>query len=102
MFYAVIRVGGKQYKVSEGDTIEVQKLSQKDGRVSFEEVLLIAKDKDVKLGNPTLKAKVTGKILEQKRGDKIRVAKFKSKVRFRRVAGFRPQISVVKIEKIEE
>lgn len=99
--YAVIKTGGKQYKVSEGDIIEVQKLSDKEGKVIFDEVLLLVSDKATKVGTPTVKAKVTGKILENKKGDKVRVAKFKSKVRYRRVTGFRPQISVVKIEKIE-
>ncbi len=99
--YAVIKIGGKQYKVSEGDTIEVQKLNSKDGKIEFDEVLLLASDRNVKIGNPTVsKAKVTGKILENKKGKKIRVAKFKSKVRYRRVTGFRPQISVVRIDKI--
>lgn len=100
--YAVIKSGGKQYRVSEGDTIELQKFSHKDGKVIFEDVLLLATEKGVKIGNPNVKAKVTGKVLEDKKGDKVRVAKFKSKVRFRRVTGFRPQITVVKIEKIEE
>lgn len=99
--YAVIKSGNKQYKVSQGDTIEVQKIPSKDGKVTFEEILLLSTDKGVKVGAPFLKAKVTGKVLENKKGDKVRVAKFKSKVRFRRVTGFRPQISVVKIEKIE-
>lgn len=99
--YAIIKAGGKQYKVSEGDTIEVQKNQDKDSKVTFEEVLLLVTDKGIKVGNPTVKAKVTGKVLENKKGDKVRVAKFKSKVRFRRVTGFRPQLSVVKIEKIE-
>ena len=99
--YAIIKTGGKQYKVSEGDTIEIAKLSNKDSKVIFEDVLLLVSEKDVKVGKPTVKAKVIGKILENKKGDKIRVAKFKSKVRYRRVTGFRPQISVVKIEKIE-
>jgi len=99
--YAVIKIGGKQYKVSEGDTIEVQKLNSKDGKIEFGEVLLLASDGKVKIGNPTVsKAKVTGKILENKKGKKVRVAKFKAKSRYRRVMGFRPQISVVQIDKI--
>lgn len=99
--YAVIKSGGKQYKVSVGDTIELQKLPGEDSKVNFEEVLLLVDDKGIKIGNPNVKAKVIGKVVESKKGDKVRVAKFKSKVRFRRVTGFRPQISVVKIEKIE-
>lgn len=100
MNYAVIKTGGKQYRVAEGDTIEVQKLNSEGEKVVFEEVLLLVTDKDVKIGKPTVNAKVTGKIIENKKGQKTRVAKFKSKVRYRRVMGFRPQVSVVQIEKI--
>ncbi|MEK7060911.1 MAG: 50S ribosomal protein L21 [Patescibacteria group bacterium] len=102
MNYAVVKIGGKQYKVSEGDIIEVQRLPEgTNDKVIFEEVLLAVSDKDIKVGKPTLKGKVTGKIIENKKGEKIRVAKFKSKVRYRRVTGFRPQITLVRIEKIE-
>ncbi|HZQ29523.1 MAG TPA: 50S ribosomal protein L21 [Patescibacteria group bacterium] len=99
--YAVIRLGGKQYKVSEGDVLEVQRLNSKESKVVFEDVLLLSSDGDVKVGKPSISgAKVSAKILENKKGDKVRVAKFKSKVRFRRVTGFRPQLTVVQIEKI--
>lgn len=103
MKYAVIKTGGKQYRVSEGESFEVDKLPfDKNKDVIFEEVLLLADDKEVKIGKPFIKgAKVKGVILDQKKGEKIRVSKFKSKVRYRRVMGFRPQISVVRIEKIE-
>lgn len=100
MNYAVIKTGGRQYKVAEGDVIEVQKLGQDKGSVTFEEVLLLVSDKGVKIGKPNVDVKVKGKILENKKGEKVRVAKFKSKVRYRRVTGFRPQVSVVQIEKI--
>lgn len=101
MKYAVIRSGGKQYKVSEGDVIEVDRLTTEKGPVKFEEVLLLVNDKDVKLGTPTLKNEVVeASLVEQVKGDKIRVAKFKSKVRYRRVNGFRALLSRVKIEKI--
>lgn len=99
--YAIVRSGGKQYRVSEGDIINVQNLNSKDSKVVFEDVLLLSNAGDMKIGKPNiLGAKVSGKILENKKGDKIRVAKFKSKVRFRRVTGFRPLISIVQIEKI--
>lgn len=99
--YAVIKSGGKQYKVSEGDVIEMQSLKSRDSKVVFEEVLLLSGDKDFKVGKPNVSgAKVSGKILENKKGEKVRVAKFKSKVRYRKVTGFRPQLSLVQIEKI--
>lgn len=103
MKYAVLKSGGKQYKVKEGDTIIVDKVnSDKNKEVAFENVLLLVSDSGVKLGNPTVSGlEVKGKIVEDFKGEKVRVAKFKSKVRYRRVIGFRPMLSKVKIEKIE-
>ena len=102
MKYAVIKTGGKQYRVSEGDIIEVDKLEVKDDQVVFDNVLLLVTDDSVQIGKPfIIDAKVKGKLLEQKKGEKIRVAKFKSKVRYRRVAGFRAMLSKIQIEKIE-
>lgn len=102
MDFAVVKISGKQFKVVEGDTIEVAKLSDKDKKIKFEKVLLTSFGGKVKIGAPNVKgAKVTATILENKKGEKIRVSKFKSKVRYRRTSGFRPQLSVLKIEKIE-
>lgn len=102
MKYAVIKTGGKQYKVSEGDVIEVDKLDVKEGAFNFENVMLMVSEGDVEIGKPYLNGvKVKAKLLEQKKGEKVRVAKYKSKVRYRRVAGFRALLSKVQIEKIE-
>lgn len=103
MNYAVIKTGGKQYRVSAGDIIEVDKLPvEKDSPVIFNQVLLLFCDDEVKIGTPTVSgATVKAKVLEQKKGKKIRVAKFKAKSRYRRVMGFRPQLTKIKIEKIE-
>lgn len=102
MKYAVIKTGGKQYKVSEGDILEVDKLEVKDDSVNFENVMLLVNDETVEIGKPFLEGvKVKAKLLEQKQGEKIRIAKYKSKVRYRRVAGFRAKLSKVQIEKIE-
>jgi large subunit ribosomal protein L21 len=101
MNYAVIKTGGKQYKVAEGDIIEIDRIAGKDGKISFEEVLLLVNDKKVTVGKPfILGEKVEGKILEDLRGVKVRVSKFKSKVRYRRTAGFRAALTKVQIEKI--
>ena len=102
MKYAVIKTGGKQYKVSEGDVIQVDRLLEdKDGTVNFNEVLLKVSDGSIKIGNPFLKGeKVSGKLLSQVKGDKIRVQKYKSKVRYRRTTGFRSSLSKVSIDKI--
>ena len=101
MKYAVIKTGGKQYKVTEGDVIEIDRILGKDGKFTFEEVLLLVTDGKVTVGKPFIKGeKVEGKILEDIRGVKIRVSKFKSKVRYRRTVGFRAALTKVQIEKI--
>lgn len=102
MKYAVIKSGGKQYRVCEGDIIEVDRLSTIDKKnIIFSEVLLLVNDGQIKIGTPfTSDVKVMGKILDHLKGKKIRVAKFKAKARYRRVAGFRPSLTRVQIEKI--
>jgi large subunit ribosomal protein L21 len=102
MEYAVIATGGKQYKVSVGDIIEIDRLSNKKGEdVDFNDVLLVVSGEDVKVGKPKVDGvKVSAKILEVKRGEKIRVAKFRAKSKYRRAKGFRAELSQIKIEKI--
>lgn len=101
MKYAVIATGGKQYKVSEGDIVAVERLSAAVGPYSFENVLLSVTDNDVVIGNPFVAGlSVQGNILENVRGEKIRVSKFKAKARFRRVTGHRQALTRVQIEKI--
>lgn len=101
MKYAVIKSGGKQYRVSEGDVIEVDRLSEATGKMSFAEVLLLVNESKLKIGKPTITGeKVEAEILENIRGEKIRVAKFKAKVRYRKTTGFRAELSRIKIKKI--
>ena len=102
MKYAVVKTGGKQYKVSEGSVIEVDKLPVEAGKAHvFSEILMVADGSDVQVGKPTLEGvTVTAKVLEQKQGDKIRVAKFKAKARYRKVMGFRAQLTKLEVEKI--
>ena len=101
MNYAVVKIGGKQYRVSEGQTLEVENLGDTDGKAEFE-VLLLVTDKGVKIGKPKVAgSKVKAKVLKNLKGEKVRVAKFKSKVRYRRVTGFRPSLTQIQIEKIE-
>lgn len=103
MKYAIIAAAGKQYKVSEGDVIEIAKIKgEKDEKISFDNVLLSVADGKIEIGNPSLKGfKVKATILNQKKGEKIRVSKFKAKVRERSVIGFRPLITEVKIDSID-
>jgi large subunit ribosomal protein L21 len=90
MKYAVIKTGGKQYRVSEGDVIEVDRLPQEKGNIAFEEVLLLVNDSNVKVGKPFISGeKVEASIVEHLKGEKLRVSKFKAKARYRRTTGFR-------------
>ncbi len=100
--YAIVKIAGFQYKVVEGDELEVNKLEAEKGKnVTLEEVLLVAGDSQVKIGQPLVKGvQVKVKILEQLKGKKIRVATYKAKARQRRVKGFRPLLTKIKIEKI--
>lgn len=104
MTYAVIAVSGKQYRVSQGDILDVDRLPLGNGAsVTFDQVLLIVSDGQVRVGRPKVPGvSVYAKVLENKKGEKIRVAKYKAKARYRRVMGFRPQLTRVQIEKIEE
>lgn len=100
--YAIIKTGGKQYCVEEGKVITIEKLDVEAGaEVAFDEVLLVSSD-SVKIGQPTVVgAKVTGKVLEQGKGAKIRIFKYKAKSNYRRRQGHRQPFTKVQIEKIE-
>lgn len=100
MKYAIISSGNKQYKVAEGDTIVVDRLEAK-GSYEFPQVLLFVDGDTRKIGTPVLDSVVvSGKIVEDLRGPKIRVAKFKAKAKYRRVTGFRAAQTKIQIEKI--
>lgn len=99
--WAVIKTGGKQYKVAEGQSITIEKLEAKDDKVTFDQVLLLAGDK-TQIGTPLVdKAKVTAKVLENFKDKKVRVVKFKSKSRYTRTYGHRQNLTKVLIEKIQ-
>lgn len=100
--YFVVRTGGKQYLVSEGKTLEVEKLAGEAGqKITFDDVLLTVAENKVDVGRPTLKtAKVEAEILEQKKGKKVVAAKFHAKSRYHRKVGHRQQLTKVKITKI--
>ena len=99
--YAIIATGGKQYRVSEGDVIYIEKIdAQVDSTVSFD-VLLMVNDGDVKIGTPVVEGvKVEGKVVGQIRGEKIVVYKYKSKKNYRRKQGHRQPYTKVEITKI--
>ena len=99
--YAIIATGGKQYRVSEGDVIYIEKIdAQVDSTVSFD-VLLVGNDGDVKIGTPVVEGvKVEGKVEAQTRGEKIIVFKYKAKKNYRRKQGHRQPYTKVEITKI--
>ena len=100
---AVIKTGGKQYKVREGETLTIEKVIQAPGEALGLEVLLVGDEdgKNTRLGTPTVAgAKVEGRVIEHGKGEKVSIFKFKPKVRYRRHTGHRQLYSKVKIEKI--
>ncbi|PIP14969.1 50S ribosomal protein L21 [Candidatus Roizmanbacteria bacterium CG22_combo_CG10-13_8_21_14_all_35_9] len=100
--YGVVRTGGKQYLVKEGDLITVDRLETKEkDKIELETLARFDDEgKSVDLGTPDLTKKVQAEVVSHLKGDKIRVARFKAKVRYRRVKGFRPQLTTLKIIKI--
>ena len=103
MTQAVIKTGGKQYLVKEGEKIKIEKIEKKEGEeIEFKEVLFLEKDGKVKIGKPLVEgAKVVGKVLKQGRSKKIIVFKYKPKTRYRKKKGHRQPFTEVLIEKIE-
>lgn len=99
--YAIIATGGKQYRVSEGDVIYIEKIdADVDSTVSFD-VLLVGNEGDVKVGTPVVEGvKAEGKVVGQIRGEKIVVFKYKSKKNYRRKQGHRQPYTKVEITKI--
>ena len=99
--YAVIVSGGKQYRVSQGDVIYVEKLDQEvDSTVNFD-VLMLGSEDGVEVGTPTLGgAKVEGKVVAQVKGEKILIYKYKSKKNYHRRAGHRQAYTKVEITSI--
>ena len=97
--FAVIKTGGKQYKVASGDVIKVEKLEGDEGSsVNFDDVLLVGDDSNVTAGTPLVEgAKVSAEILEQTRSDKVLVFKKKRRHNYRRKAGHRQQLTVLRI-----
>ena len=100
--YAIIKTGGKQYKVSEGDLVRVEKLNYEVGEtVDFEEVLLVSNDGDIKVGSPVVEgAKVSATVEDQNKAKKIVVFKYKPKKQYRKKYGHRQPYTLVKINSI--
>ncbi|MEQ0487496.1 50S ribosomal protein L21 [Anaerococcus murdochii] len=100
--YAIIKTGGKQYKVSEGDLVRVEKLAYEVGEtVDFDQVLLVSNDGDLKVGAPLVEgAKVSATVEDQNKDKKIVVYKYKPKKQYRKKHGHRQPYTLVKINSI--
>ncbi|MDD5475329.1 MAG: 50S ribosomal protein L21 [Syntrophales bacterium] len=100
--YAVIKTGGKQYQVAVGETHDFEKIEGNRGDlVDFDQVLLVRDEDNVRVGIPIVEgAKVTGKIVEQKKGPKITVFKMKRRKGFRKKTGHRQQLTRLRITEI--
>ena len=94
---AVIKTGGKQYKVKEGQVLRVEKLDIEEGGTVEFDTLLVAADDKVDLGKPLIGGKVAAKVTEQGRGKKISVIKYKNKTRYLRHKGHRQPYTKVEI-----
>ena len=99
--YAVIETGGKQYRVSPGDILDVELLENKES-VTFNEVLLFADGGTIEVGTPYLKgAKVSAKVLGVNKDDKVTTFKYKNKINYHRTIGHRQNYTRIQIEEIK-
>jgi len=100
---AVIKTGGKQYIVSPGQKLKIEKIEKEVGEeVIFDKVLLVEKDEKIEIGTPFIEgAKVVGKVLKQGKGEKVVIFKYKPKKRYKVKKGHRQPFTEVEILKIE-
>jgi large subunit ribosomal protein L21 len=103
MSYAVIKTGGKQYRVQEGDVLEIEKLDLESGAsTTFGEVLLTGTGADVRVGTPLVDgASVEAKVVDQFKGDKVVAYKFKRRKGYHRTVGHRQQLTKIEITSIK-
>jgi large subunit ribosomal protein L21 len=96
--FAVIETGGKQYRVSSGDKIKIEKTAHSDGKLAFDKVLLTVDGDEIKIGLPYLdNAKIEGKVLRDARDKKKIVFRYHSKTRYRKLKGHRQHFTEVEI-----
>jgi len=102
MAYAVIKTGGKQYRVQQGDTIDVEKLDAEVGTdINFSEVLLVSDGADLQVGEPFVSgAKVSAEVVDQFKDDKVIAFKFRRRKGYHRTVGHRRQLTRLKIKTI--
>ena len=97
--YAVIRTGGKQYRVSPGDVIRVESVAGADGKVAFGDVLAVS-GAEGQVARPGADVHVTGQVVEQGRGAKVLVFRYKRKKQYKKLAGHRQRFTAVRITEI--
>ena len=99
MAYAIIRTGGRQYRVAEGDTIDIDLLEGEAGKkLTFDEVLMHADGEKVSHGTPSVSgAKVVGEVVEQRKGEKVLAFKYRRRKGYHRTVGHRQKLTRVKI-----
>lgn len=102
--FAVIKTGGKQYLVSPGDKIKIEKMEKEQGEeIKFSQILLLEKNKKVEIGAPLVKdAEVIAKVLKQGKGDKVIVFKYKPKKRYKKKQGHRQTFTEIEITEISK
>lgn len=102
--FAIIQTGGKQYKVAKGQTLEIEKIDQKEGeKISLNNVLLLSNNNNTKIGTPLVEgAFVSAKIVDHKKGEKLVIFKMKAKKRYQKKAGFRKSLTTIEILEINE
>jgi len=101
--YAIVEIAGKQYKLTEGAVINVDKLNQEGNEINFDKVLLLVSDSDIKVGNPTIpNVQIKAEIVDKEvKGDKIVVFKWKRAKNSKKRMGHRQKYTKIKIVKIE-
>jgi len=101
MAYAIVKTGGKQYRVAEGDVIDVEKLDVEAGSDTNLEVLMVSNGSALQVGSPTLtSATVTAEVVDQHKGDKVIAFKYKRRKGYHRTVGHRRQLTRLKIKTI--
>ncbi|MFH0874275.1 MAG: 50S ribosomal protein L21 [Candidatus Komeilibacteria bacterium] len=102
--FAVIKTGGKQYVVQEGQSLRVEKLEHADGKkIVFSEILLVVDGETITVGNPTVKgASVEAQLVRDGKAKKVIVGKYHAKTRYKRTRGHRQQFTEVKISAIKK
>jgi large subunit ribosomal protein L21 len=100
--YAVVKTGGKEYRISQGDLIRVEKMEGKVGdQVTMKDILMVSHEGQVQVGNPLLaNAVITGEIVQQVRGKKVLVYKMKRRKNYRRTKGHRQTYTYIRVNDI--